>query len=302
MSDSPPSRRRFPPWAPPVLAGALIVTLIALAVILAGGEPSASATQEAEALLQAGRIDEAEVLLRSAIATNPADADALVLLAGLELWRGDQGASEALLERAVAAVPNHPTALNNLGNLLVDAERFEEARPLLEQCVAVTSESGEHAETHALAWVSLARARQALGDLEGADEAWQRAVDLNPGNLQAYHAAGVYAMSRERWGVAIRIFEHLAVRQPQRAVHHSNLAAALIGAGRDAEAIEPFGRVLELDPNNTDALYRLASLHHGEGNLEEALALCQRLLEIEPDNERARDLMLLSRPRSMRLN
>jgi tetratricopeptide (TPR) repeat protein len=302
MSDLPPSRRRFPPWAPPALAGVLIVALIVLAVLLSGGGPSASTAQEAEALLQAGHFDEAEALLRSAIATDSTDADALVLLAGLALWRDDRGESEALLERAVAAVPDHPTALNNLGNLMVDAGRFEEARPLLERCVVVTADSDEHAETHALAWVSLARARQATDDLEGADEAWQRAVDLNPGNLQAYHAAGVYAMSRERWGVAIRIFEHLATRQPNRAVHHHNLAAALIGAGRDAEAIAPLGRVLELDPNDTDTLFRLADLHHGQGNLEEALTLCERLLEIEPDNERARDLMLLSRPRTIRLN
>jgi tetratricopeptide (TPR) repeat protein len=277
--------------------------MVALAMLLSkGGESTASTAHEAEALIQAGRMDEAEALLRGAVASDPSDADALVLLAGLELWRGDPDESEVLLRRAVEAVPDHPTALNNLGNLLVDAGRFDEAGPLLERCVAVTSDSGEHAEAHALAWVNLARTRQALGDLEGADEAWQRAVDLNPGNLRAYHAAGVYAMSRERWAVAIRIFGHLATRQPNQATHHHNLAAALIGAGRDAEAIEPLSRVLEIDPNNTDAMYRLASLHHGQGNLEESLALCERLLELEPDNERARDLLLLSRPRTIRLN
>lgn len=58
-------------------------------------------------------------------------------------------------------------------------------------------------------------------------------------------------------------------------------------AGRTAEAIDIYKEVLSVNPNNTTALFGLATTYHKAGRIGEARPVYGRLLKIDPDNREA---------------
>jgi tetratricopeptide (TPR) repeat protein len=57
------------------------------------------------------------------------------------------------------------------------------------------------------------------------------------------------------------------------------------------EAIEAFKKVLNLDPENHDALYNLGFAYNKSGLYGESLEICKRLTELNPANTNVRLLM-----------
>ena len=131
------------------------------------------------ALSDLGRVDEAIVHLEIAAAEQPASANTLVAL-GVALYRKGllPNAVEAL-ERALKAEPENPYALRNLGGCLLalgrDAERAETC---LRKAVSVMPSDQQ-------GWAGLGRALEAREQLADADDAYKRAIDLNPHNRAA---------------------------------------------------------------------------------------------------------------------
>ena len=56
----------------------------------------------------------------------------------------------------------------------------------------------------------------------------------------------------------------------------------LYGEAGNPLAVEYLGTALQLEPNNTNAMYALAMYHQGQGNMEEAESLYRRLLTLNP--------------------
>jgi tetratricopeptide (TPR) repeat protein len=93
-----------------------------------------------------GCAKEAMLFYQQAIGRDPDFPDAWVNVAALQEAAGETARSEESLRRALACVPDHPLALFNLGRLLTSSERFGEAVPVWERCLA-TSPSGEDRRT-----------------------------------------------------------------------------------------------------------------------------------------------------------
>lgn len=70
---------------------------------------------------------------------------------------------------------------------------------------------------------------------------------------------------------------------PERMKHYKE-GLALFGQGKHAEAIEAYGRALELDPEWTDALLGLATAQMHGGRLDEAIATTERIARIDPED------------------
>lgn len=134
-----------------------------------------------------GRAEEAEPLCREMIAADEADAEAWVLL-GMTLSNLQRLAdSEAAYRRAIALDPDNRVAHHNLGALLSQMQRPDAALAALENASRLGSESYELA-------FNQARALLELNDLEGAEREFERAVALQPSNLE-----GQLQLSRVRY-------------------------------------------------------------------------------------------------------
>ncbi|WP_242893498.1 tetratricopeptide repeat protein [Stenotrophomonas maltophilia] len=125
--------------------------------------------------------------LQQAIARQPGDFVAWVMLADLELEAGDIAAGEQAARRALQLRPNHPEALARLGRVAWMAGAHADAAKLLGQASAL-------APQHPGIALWLGHALEDADDAEGAATAYRRAHALMPG--EPYIAAQRLAWQR----------------------------------------------------------------------------------------------------------
>lgn len=125
--------------------------------------------------------------LQQAIARQPGDFVAWVMLADLELEAGDIGAGEQAARRALQLRPDHPEALARLGRVAWMAGAHADAATLLGRASA-------RAPEHPGIALWLGHALEDADDAEGAAAAYRRAHALMPG--EPYIAAQRLAWQR----------------------------------------------------------------------------------------------------------
>ncbi|AWH28158.1 tetratricopeptide repeat protein [Stenotrophomonas sp. YAU14A_MKIMI4_1] len=125
--------------------------------------------------------------LQQALARQPGDFVAWVMLADVELEAGDIAAGERAARRALQLRPDHPEALARLGRVAWMAGAHADAATLLRQASTL-------APQHPGIALWLGHALEDANDAEGAAEAYRRAHTLMPG--EPYIAAQRLAWQR----------------------------------------------------------------------------------------------------------
>ncbi len=213
----------------------------------------------------AGRLDEAEALLKQILAAKPTEPTAIHLLGIIAHQRGQltqaiehvkraielapqtalfqanlgemyrlAGRADFALEhgrRAVALNPDYPEALSNLGVAHYERKEYEEAAASHRRAIALRP---SFAQAHS----NLGNALHALRDFEGAVACYRRAVEINPRFADAW----------------------------------SNLGTSLHHSGHYEDAIYALRRAIALDPNNPNAHSGLGILLLMRGDFAEGWA------------------------------
>jgi hypothetical protein len=153
-APAPPAERRRVPMLVPLLLGAALLAGILAAALLARDDGGGTA------------------------ATAPRTVKETVTLAGTTVVQTVTTAPEPPPVTTTAAEPpaQKPSELNDQGFELMQAGRYEEALPLLEQAVAGLAGSGELAEAYAS--YNLAFTRRALGQCDGVVELLNRSEQV----------------------------------------------------------------------------------------------------------------------------
>jgi TolB-like protein/cytochrome c-type biogenesis protein CcmH/NrfG len=109
-----------------------------------------------------------------------------------------------------------------------------------------------------------------LLDYGPAKTTFERVTKMLPGNSEAPMALGLIARREGYWDQSIAYFEQALVLDP-RNVELLILAAETYNCLRQfAAALKLYDRVLDITPNNPDALAAKARIYQAQGNLEEA--------------------------------
>ena len=104
----------------------------------AAGDPEAEVAQrlaQAVELLRHEQIEEAEQALSGVLRDQPGQPDALHFLGVVRHAQGRSDEAVLLIRTALAHVPEHGGAWNNLGNVLLSAGRIDEATDAYERGV-----------------------------------------------------------------------------------------------------------------------------------------------------------------------
>jgi len=282
----------------------------------------------AEVLTHAGRIDEAEQVLRDTVAILPESGQGWYRLGGLYHTREQYPQAVAALERAAAlgalggldAVhqviglvqtlqqnggeaiaayrrwvgvnPNDPAAHRALGDTLRDEDRFDDA--LTEYLAALVVAPADARALTAVASIDLQRQQY-----EDAVTAASRAVSLNAENKEAQYtlATALVRLGRTQEGAAaLRAFQRLQDAEMAR----DRRVYALNGLRRDASLALQRGDAAVAAARLQDAVALApndASLHADIGSAllkaerpEDAVAHFQRALELDTSADVARSL------------
>ena len=113
-------------------------------------------------------------------------------------------------------------------------------------------------------------------DWASAEAEYRRAIELDPGNLQARHLYAVLLMALGRHADAVAEMEHAEAIDPMSSAIQSTFGRVLYRARRYDDAVPHLQRAIDLDPRNFGAYGRLCDVYEQQDRLEEAISMCQQ--------------------------
>jgi tetratricopeptide (TPR) repeat protein len=291
-----------------------------LLLVTLSGNAQSDVLGDAVSALEAGHANEAEQLLRRELHRQPANGDALALLAVVLDKEGKFAEASDAYRRAIVLEPRSAPLRNNFGNHLLLQERFGEAereflrvldldpantnarlqvaRIELRQNApgkALTSLTTLPADVQNRPDVLLLRmqALYKLGKRAEADAIYDRLSRESQASVEQSLALGSALFGAEEYKAAEQIFARASSLAPDRfdAIYYRGLSASRSGAY--AAASEYLQQAIRLQPTNTRAVYDLAVVNAKLGNRDRAVQLLGQAARLSP--ERAEIPQLLAR-------
>jgi tetratricopeptide (TPR) repeat protein len=127
----------------------------------------------------------------------------------------------------------------------------------------------------------MANAYLALGDTDGAVEAYEDALKRSPNRDDIYISLGNIHFSEEQYDEAIKAYEKAVNIWPSSGNHYA-LGQAYLNAGRHSEADREFNTVLRMDPDKPNGNYGLGLNFSKQGRYENALLQFKQAIRIDP--------------------
>ncbi|MGD0382076.1 MAG: tetratricopeptide repeat protein [Thermoguttaceae bacterium] len=215
---------------------------------------------------------------RSQGAARRAKTGVAVMAAGILLfltWRqsGLYLDETTLFQATLKKNPECWMAYNNLGRLLLNFGRLQEARPLIERSLAINP-NNDHAHNN------MAIILMETGQPEEAIKHCQEAMRIDPKYSGTYNNLGMALLTLDKLPESIENFELALKLNPNNAMFHNNFANALLKAGRTGNAIDQYKKALQLRPDFTEACCNLAAAYAKMDQSREAIAEAQKALEL----------------------
>jgi len=148
-----------------------------------GGVSHRALLTKATRALKRGQVAAARKACEKVLAQDPANDQALQMLAAIAWRTGDSATAEKHLRAAIPADKKPPQALSRLAQFLIREGRHEEALPLLERALAQAPERPELENGVGGVLVELGRPEAAIAH-------FRRAVALKPSFPDAHHNLG----------------------------------------------------------------------------------------------------------------
>lgn len=225
------------------------------------------------------------------VSTTPA---ALRWMGDLAMDAKDPATAQMLYEKAFA-ISKNPELLPALARAYIGNQKMKDAKKALD----LYQKSGSVMSYDIYNMMGTVELDSGEGELKKAvDTALQylnRAIELNPRNLQSYTERGRAYAGLGKNDQAISDLQKAI--QLDRNSEDANwlLAVVLIQGSRKRDAIPYLDHLIRLNPTNYRAMLELASLHKGLGNRKEVIRLCQQvLLNSYDQSERQRAKQLIA--------
>jgi arylsulfatase A-like enzyme/Flp pilus assembly protein TadD len=263
-------------------------------------------------LLHAGQLEEAEAVGLEITRIDDRSARGFILLGRIEEKRGDQKKALMYFEKAFQLEPNNvqlklslastqmkngqrdkawkmcqsliddPTIagdptnagiLAQIGLILIEGNRIEQAREVLSDSIAMDDSDAE-------AWNNLGIVYYRMKDYPEALAAYERAIGLNPTFASAFNNQGTLYLrmalerkDREMLPKAIMAFDRAIKNDPRLASAFNGRASAHKFSNRPDDAIRDWKKALELQPDFVDVYFNLGITYLEKGDKAEALTI-----------------------------
>ena len=264
-------------------AGAAVALNVAKA---AGIDPTQAEFHRtlARSRLANGEFADAAASARRAIAIDATNADSWVIL-GLGLEKAEPEAALAAWKEAVTFAPANAEAHFRIGD-------FHRRRG--DYALAVDSYRAALAAgaNNAVLSNNLALALQARGATDEAETLFRKAIQQQPGLVEASANLGDLLSRQQRFAEAVGAYEQALVLRPSAAALWQNLGLCQHRMGALLQAQASMLRAAELDSGNTRILIDLAAVLLAQQKEAEALPVIRKALALQPQLAEAQSMLL----------
>ena len=216
-----------------------------------------------------------ETLWTHALACTTDNEVACSNLGAVLLQKGRTDEAIRLERQALQINPNYEMPQFNLGNALLQKGKVDEA---IYHFMYALHINPDYAEAHA----GLGRALLCKGNLEAAADHLQKALQINPFDAQAHYNLGAVLVKMGRVDDAIAHYQHALQIDPDYPQAHYNLGNILLDKGRVDDAIAHYQHALQTDPDYAQAHVNLGNALLQKGRIDEAIPHYQQALRIDP--------------------
>ncbi len=233
----------------------------------------------ADAYRLSGQFHEAEKWYRRAIETAKENASVswYIGLGLLETSRGDYEKARQYYISAVLYDPDATIAYQNLGVVLLEQNRLDEADAAFQMVL-------EQDDTMAAAFYGRGQVAAKRRDLNAARRFYSRAVALDPDNASFHYA---HAQTLFRLGAQEEGQEALTRYRRAKAQVYLREAYQLRKKQQWKEALAQLQKSVEADPTFTEAILERAYVQMRLGEFDSAKKTCIQILHDNPDTPRA---------------
>ncbi|MER6097479.1 tetratricopeptide repeat protein [Streptomyces sp. NPDC001728] len=224
-----------------------------------------TALRRAEALYDTGRYAQAGELVAQHLATEPEDAEALVLLARCHHRAEDHPAALDAVDRALRAEPELLMGWLMRVQILLGLRRFPEAEASARHAVELAPQFWGSHYALGTALAQFAEHAHTPARTVAAYEAARTAVNLGPEEDAAHFLVGLTAQRRGDHATAQRAYETTLRLNPQSSEAHNNLSLLRLRRrwfrrGAWTQAAEGFVASAALDLQDRKARYNLEAM------------------------------------------
>jgi tetratricopeptide (TPR) repeat protein len=272
----------------------------------------------ADAHARAGRLVQAEGILRQVLKQRPNDQDALHKLALVAHTAGKTPFAVQLIDRALSVNPNvhmlqaniaemyrrigqpqkaiehglkavelkagAADALNNLGIAYFDVGNYEEAVACYDRAIAARPRFPEAVSNKGNALRQLKR-------FEDAEAEYRRSLAINPSYAEAYNNLGSVLRDLERPAEAEAAYKRALTLKPDYLEAQANLVLAYKDMKQFDDALAAAHEVLKRNPQHADTLAYMGAIYVDQDKLELAFDALNKSLKIAPNKPETLNMM-----------
>jgi tetratricopeptide (TPR) repeat protein len=218
---------------------------------------------------------------------DPSDTESALWLTRLYRLRNEHDKAEAVLRSILKDDPENEQAVEQLTQLFLDQGKSAEAVSLLEGMT-------NRAPSAALLDL-LGDAYTQTKDLPKAEQAYRKAVELDPSELSHQRGLGQTLMAEEKYSDALGVYQKLADLMPDDADIYLRIAQIYREMHQLDRAEESLLKARQYAPGSLEVMYNEAMLYQAQGRYDDAI----RVLSDAITGVKGQSAVLPSRRRSL---
>jgi len=234
----------------------------------------------ARAYLKKNNMNQAKVVLDQAISINPNYAEAILLLADINLRSGHGEAVIEPMTRLLKRSPELRPAALLLAAAYGSLDRFDDA-------AVITGEEAKLAPRDPQAQMALGLTLRQAKRNDEARQAFEKAAELAPDNLWPVDQLVELDLLEKHFDAAQQRIDRHFQKTPDSPAAHFFKGKILVAQGKWSPAETEFQKTLQLDPNFSGAYDLLVQTYLATNKLPQALSQLQTQLSKNPNDASA---------------
>lgn len=192
-------------------------------------------------------------------------------------------AAEALYQRILDVVPDHPDVLHFLGVLANQKGRLDDAISLIERAISAVPDFPDFHN-------NLGNILALAGRLGEAEQHYRRVLELRPDSPDTLSNLGTLCRALDRFDEAEALLTTALSIQPDHLKSLNNFGLLCDQLGRHDDSIDYYSRAISLMPQHADGYHLLGALYFTQGRLAEAAEVYRRWMDVMPDHPTPRHM------------